>query len=71
MGVVGAVNSYATQAAWNAVRETVRGAASGDLGDIAKVAVGAAVLTGAIPVGNGAAVIAGGMLAGRLVDVFV
>lgn len=71
MGIVGAASYYAAQPLWNSIRDTVRGAANGDVGDIAKVVVGAAVLSGAVPAGNGIAAIAGGMAAGRLIDVFV
>ncbi|QHJ00905.1 hypothetical protein GT347_24695 [Xylophilus rhododendri] len=71
MSLVSSVIGQNSQAVWNTVRDTVRGAANGDVGDIAKVAVGVAIATGAVPVSNGVAALAGGAVAGRLLDVFV
>lgn len=71
MGIVGSIGSQAAHAAWSAVKDTVRGAQAGDVADVAKVVVGAAVLTGTMPASTGIATLAGGVVAGRLLDVFV
>lgn len=70
MSSIGSVASHTATAAWNVVKDTVRGATDGDAADIAKVVVGAAVMTGSMPVGTGVAVLAGQAAAGRLLDVF-
>ncbi|WPB58983.1 hypothetical protein [Xylophilus sp. GOD-11R] len=70
MSSIGSVLSHTAEAAWNTVKQTVRSANEGDLGDMAKVAVGAAVLTGAMPASTGVAVLAGNAALGQLLDVF-
>ncbi len=52
------------------MKQTLRGAQEGNVGDIAKLAIGAAVATGAMTATNGAAAIAGTVAVGRLLDVF-
>ncbi len=70
MSSIGSVASHTATAAWNVVKDTVRAATDGDAADIAKVVVGAAVMSGAMPATTGVAVLAGQVAAGRLLDVF-
>lgn len=70
MSSIGSIASHSAFSAWNLVKDTVRGATDGEAADIAKVVVGAAVVTGAMPATTGVAVLAGQAAVGRLLDVF-
>lgn len=70
MGIISSVTDHTLGAGWRAVRDTARGAVSGDLKDIAKVAVVASMATGSLPLATGMVALAGNAAVGSLVDVF-
>ncbi|MFT4246792.1 MAG: hypothetical protein QM581_01980 [Pseudomonas sp.] len=71
MGIISSVANHTLGAGWNTVKDTVRGAANGDIGDIAKVAVVASVAAGSLPAATGAALLAGDAVLGTLFDALV
>lgn len=71
MSSISSIASSTAGSLWDTVKSTINGAANGDMGDMAKVAIGAAVLTGSMPVSTGVAAMAGNYIAGSLLDVFV
>lgn len=70
MGATSSITDSTTPAAWQAVKDSVRGAFKGEVEDIAMVAAVAGVAAGSIPVSTGIAVAAGGELLGLVVDAF-
>ncbi len=51
--------NHTVGAGWHAVKDTLRGAARGEVDDIAKVAVVAGMATGTVPVATGLVALAG------------
>ncbi len=70
MGFISSVMNHTVGAGLQAMKSTVQGAAHGDMGDLAKIAVVAGMATSAIPVSTGVALLAGDTAVGALIDVF-
>jgi hypothetical protein len=70
VGLISSVMNNTIGAGWHAVKNTVRGAAHGEVDDIARLALVAGMATGNVPVATGVVALAGESALGGLIDTF-